>query len=107
MTHVLTTLLVLKALSQIPESRDSNTCKVGAETLLVLWEQRKECRPYMLAMGTDFAKLKAPLVWYDVLHVSDVLTQFPRLCRDRRLQEMVSIVKEKSDEQGRFTAESV
>jgi hypothetical protein len=30
-------------------------------------------------MGTDFCKHKVPLVWYDILHVVDVLTQFPCL----------------------------
>ncbi len=101
------TLIALKALSQIPEWRDSKACLIGADTLLKLWEQRKERRPYMFAMGTDFAKLKAPMVWYDMLHVLEVLTQFPQLYKDRRLREMVGIIKAKSDEHGRFTAESM
>ena len=101
------TLIALKALSQMPEWRDGKPCLIGAEAILQLWEQRKERRPYLFAMGTDFAKLKAPMVWYDMLHVLDVLTQFPHLHRDRRLLEMVDIIKAKSDEQGRFTAESV
>ncbi|OGO35414.1 MAG: hypothetical protein A2147_03740 [Chloroflexi bacterium RBG_16_57_8] len=101
------TLVALKALVQIPEWRDSKACLNGAETLLKLWEQRKERRPYMFAMGTNFAKLKAPMVWYDILHVLDVLTQLPHLLEDKRLLEMVETVKAKSDEGGRFTAESI
>ena len=101
------TLISLKALSQIPEWRDNEVCAKGAESLLQLWEQRKERRPYLFAMGTDFAKLKAPMVWYDILHVLEVLSQFPKLRKDRRLLEMVDIVKAKSDNEGRFTAESV
>ena len=101
------TLVSLKALSQIPEWRDSSVCMAGGEALLALWEQRKEHRPYLFAMGTDFAKLKAPMVWYDILHVLDVLTRFPRLHKDPRLLEMADIVRAKADEQGRFTAESV
>ena len=58
-------------------------------------------------MGTDFAKLKAPMVWYDIMHVLEVLTRFPKLHKDRRLLEMVDIIKAKSDEHGRFTAESM
>jgi hypothetical protein len=101
------TLVALKALAQIPEWREGRACLDGAETLLQLWEQRKERHPYMFAMGTDFAKLKMPLVWYDILHVLDVLTQFPHLFKDRRLLEMIDIVRAKADDQGRFTPESV
>ena len=48
-------------------------------------------------MGTHFARLKAPLIWYDILHVLDVLTQFPWAWEDARLQEMVALVAEKAD----------
>jgi hypothetical protein len=101
------TLISLKALSQIPEWRDSEVCARGADSLLQLWEQRKERRPYLFAMGSDFAKLKAPMVWYDLLHVLEVLTQFRSLRKDRRLLEMVGILAAKSDNEGRFTAESI
>ena len=101
------TLLALKALAQIPEWRESKVCVSGAESLLKLWEQRKERRPYMFAMGTDFAKLKAPMVWYDILHVLEVLSQFPAFRKDKRLLEMVDIMQLKSDAEGRFTAESI
>ncbi len=101
------TILALKALAQTPEWRDSRACSIGADTVLKLWEQRKERRPYMFAMGTDFAKLKAPLIWYDLLHVLEVLSQFPSLRKDKRLLEMVNVMEAKSDVEGRFTAESV
>lgn len=101
------TLIALKALSQMREWHDSEVCCTGAEALLSLWQQRKTSRPFLFAMGTDFCKLKAPLIWYDILHVTDVLTQFPWLRKDKRLREMVKIVKAKADKQGRFTPESV
>lgn len=101
------TLLALKALSQLPEWRDSQACRKGAEALLNLWEQRKERRPYLFAMGTDFCKLKAPFIWYDILHVLEVLTQFPWLHQDKRLLEMLEIVIGKADAEGRHTAESI
>jgi hypothetical protein len=101
------TLISLKALSQMPEWRGSEVCLRGAESILQLWEQRKERRPYLFAMGTDFTKLKAPLIWYDLLHVLEVLSQFPPLQKDKRLLEMVDVMKAKSGADGRFTAESV
>jgi hypothetical protein len=100
-------LIALKALAQSPQWRESVACKTGAETLLNLWTQRKERKPYLFGMGTDFAKLKAPLVWYDILHVLDVLSQFPWLRGDPRLQEMIALLQSKADEQGRFTPQSV
>ena len=98
---------MLKALAQTPEWRDSPASRTGAETLLALWAQSREQHPYMFYMGSDFRKLKAPLIWYDILHVLEVLTQFPWLRDDDRLREMADVVRGKADEQGRFTPESV
>lgn len=100
-------LIALKALGQSAEWRESEVCRIGAETLLNLWVRRKERKPYLFGMGTDFAKLKAPLIWYDILHVLDVLSQFPWLRDDHRLLEMSAFLQQKADEQGRFTPESV
>lgn len=101
------TLVALKALAQFPRHRDSAACRIGAEALLALWTERRQRRPYLFAMGTHFARLKVPLIWYDVLHVTDSLTQFPWLRGDPRLREMTDIVAAKADALGRFTVESV
>ena len=101
------TLLMLKLLSQSEDFIESKESKTGAEVILDLWEQSKEKHPYLFYMGTDFRKLKAPLVWYDILHILDVLTQFPFLKNDSRLKEMIHIVKTKSDSMERFTPESI
>jgi hypothetical protein len=100
-------LVMLKALAQSAEWRDSQASHNGAETLLTLWNERRERHPYLFYMGTDFCKLKAPLVWYDILHVLDVLTQFPWLRGDSRLQSMVDVIRIKADQQGHFTPESI
>lgn len=100
-------LMMLKALAQTREWHDDAGCHSGADVLLNLWQQRKEQRPYLFAMGTDFAKLKAPLIWYDILHVTEVLTHFEWLRQDNRLAEMVALVKAKADDEGRFTPESI
>lgn len=100
-------LVMLKALAQKSEWRDSLECHIGAETLLALWGKREACHPYMFFMGTDFCKLKAPFVWYDILHVADVLTQFPWLRTDARLKAMIGIIKRKANEEGHFIPESI
>jgi hypothetical protein len=61
----------------------------------------------MFYMGTDFRKLKVPFVWYDLLHVLDVLTRFLWLREDARLLDMLNILKSKVDVLGRFTLESI
>jgi hypothetical protein len=58
-------------------------------------------------MGTDFRKLKVPFVWYDLMHVLDVLSRFEWLKDDPRFLELLGVLKSKSDEQGRYTLESV
>lgn len=100
-------LVMIKLLAQFPERHSDSAVKIGVEALLSLWDQRKERRPYLFAMGTDFAKLKAPLIWYDILHVTDVLTQIPWTLKDKRLQEMIEVVKNKAVQEGKFTAESI
>ena len=100
-------LAMLKASSPIPEWRDSPASRAGADTLLTLWSESLERHPYIFYMGTDFRKLKAPLVWYDILHVLDVLSQFPWLRHDERLRDMLGVLQAKVDGEGRFTPESV
>ena len=101
------TLAMLKALAVSATWRDSQASHIGAETLLTLWQDSTERHPYMFFMGTDFRKLKVPFVWYDLLHVLDVLSRFPWLARDARLHEMLGVVTSKVDAQGRFTPDSI
>lgn len=100
-------LAMLKVLSASAQLRDSHACHVGAQTLLHLWSESFTLHPYMFYMGNDFRKLKAPLIWYDLLHVLDVLTNFPWLKGDSRILEMIELLKSKADRQGCFTPESV
>ncbi|NHJ31547.1 MAG: hypothetical protein FK732_01675 [Asgard group archaeon] len=102
-----TNLIMLKAFTQKQELANSKESKLGIETILSLWDQRKQIKPYLFGMGTDFKKLKAPLIWYDVLHVADVLSNFNWLHKDERLLEMVDIISEKANPDGFYTAESV
>lgn len=100
-------LLMLQLLALLPEYQDSPAAHSGAETALTLWEQSLERHPYMFYMGTDFRKLKAPFIWYDILHLSDVLARFDWLRQDPRLREMADLILSKADGQGRYLPESV
>jgi hypothetical protein len=101
------TLAMLKMSAQHEAWRDAPETRAGAETLLVLWRESLTKHPYIFHMGNDFRKLKAPFIWYDLLHVLDVLTQFPWLAGDPRLKEMLDLLAGKADATGRFTPESV
>lgn len=101
------TLAMLKALAVMDEWHDSPECHIGANTLLALWRESVSQHPYIFYMGTDFRKLKVPFVWYDLLHVLDVLSHFDWLREDAGLLEMANLLAGKMDAQGRFTLESV
>jgi len=97
----------LKALAQVPEMIDSPAARTGAEMLLWHWEYQTERKIYMFGIGTDFRKLKYPFVWYNVLHVVEVLSQFTFVHTDPRFREMVGTITAQADQDGRYTASSM
>ena len=101
------TLAMLKVMSRVPELQEGKSAKIGVETLLSLWENSMEQRPYIFYMGTDFRKLKAPMFWYDILHVLDILSYFKWARKDKRFKDMLSVVESKADDDGRYVSESV
>ena len=100
------TLLMLSALLQT-ENKFRPELHIGAESLLSLWEHSREHYPFLFHMGTDFRKLKAPFIWYDLLHVADVLSQMEWLRGDARMQNIIDSIKAKADANGLYTPESV
>jgi hypothetical protein len=101
------TLVMLKVLACMPWLQETASAKIGVETLLSLWDESREKHPYMFFMGTDFRKLKAPLFWYDILHVLDVLSHFEWIRADKRFKQMLKTVEVKADSDGRYIPESV
>lgn len=101
------TLLCLRALALSEEHIDSNACRNGTELLLSHWEHQKEKKLKMFGIGTDFRKLKYPMVFYDLLHVLEVLSQFPWVHGDSRFREMFELLLSKANKEGQYTPESV
>jgi hypothetical protein len=97
----------LKALSLLPTLRDSPAAHAGAEMLLQHWAAPRGQKYYLFGIGSDFRKLKYPFVWYDLLHVADVLRRFPFVHADPRFQQMVAVIAAQADEDGRYTASSM
>jgi hypothetical protein len=56
------TLIMTRALLAGPDGVSVPATRSGAETLLDLWANSRTQRPYLFKMGTDFRKLKAPMV---------------------------------------------
>jgi hypothetical protein len=97
----------LKALSLKEELLDDPAVQKGIEHLLGHWEHRGKSKMYLFGIGTDFRKLKYPFVWYDILHVADVLSRFPAARKDPRFLEMVQAILDQADEKGHYTARSM
>lgn len=97
----------LKALSQVPTLIDCHASRTGAEMLFWHWEHQRERKIYMFGIGSDFRKLKYPFIWYDILHVVDVLSQLPFVYADNRFLEMVDVITSQADEHGRYRASSM
>lgn len=100
-------LIMLKTLALFPQYHTNQACYYGIDCLLDLWENSLKKSFFLFRMGTDFRKLKAPLVWFDILHVLDVLSQFEYARQDNRFQEMFTIAISKQNDQGRYTPESI
>ncbi len=97
----------LKALSQVPDLIDSAATRAGAEMLLWHWGPECERKLFLFGLGTFFRRLKYPFVWYDILHVADVLSRFRFVHNDPRLQEMVYAITAQANDEGRYTAGSM
>lgn len=101
------TIIMLDLLLNIPEHKYEDITKNLAIDILLLWENSMVKHPYMFYMGTDFRKLKAPSIWYDIVSVVNILNKCDSIKEDNRYLEMKSIIKSKQGEDGFFTPESI
>jgi hypothetical protein len=101
------TTYALKALSLTPLREDLTVIGPGVEALLDHWQHQRDFKLKMFGIGTEFRRLRYPFVWYDVLHVTDVLSRYPLALADPRFAEMVAAITTQADEEGRYTAGSM
>lgn len=100
------TLIMLKLMNLSEADKTSDFANQSIESLLNLWKESKVKHPYMFFMGTDFRKLKAPFIWYDILHVADTLSNFPQAIKKHDFISMTDLIQHKADLHGRYTPES-
>jgi len=101
------TLIMVKLLLQSDPEAYADKIRQGAACLLELWEHSLVQHPYIFYMGTDFRKLKLPFIWYDILHVTEVLSSIESCWTDRRFLEMVELINTKEAPGAGFVPESV
>lgn len=101
------TLVMLKLLSLFEKYHDSSQVHSGIDCLCTLWNESMKSHPYIFYMGNDFRKLKAPLIWYDIVHVLDILSRFKYAKEKPQVRQMLDVIIAKKDGEGTFTAESV
>lgn len=100
-------LLMLKLISQLPHLHQSKQAGQGIQAFFDHWKHQRKQKPYLFGIGTDFRKPKAPFIWFDILHVLEILSQYPHLQKHDIVQEMAEIIKEQFDEEGKIKAKSV
>jgi hypothetical protein len=100
-------LVAAKALSGDSESINSKAAELACESLLYHWETKGQKKHYLFGIGTDFQKIKYPFVWYNILHMAEVLSRFKHIHKDKRFLEMTEVITGKADENLRFKPESI
>ena len=97
-------LITLKALS-LSEYKSTKAVEHGIDSHILHWENRN--RVYMFGIGSSFVKIKYPNIWYDILHVVDVLSRYPYAREYDEFWDMWSLIVEKQQPEGGFVPESV
>lgn len=100
-------LIILRMLAEDKKLRLGAEAEEAVSMLLHHWQVRGQQKYYLFGIGTDFAKPKAPLIWYDILHFTDTLSRFPFAIKDKRFREVIELLESKADKEGRLTSESV
>ncbi len=100
-------LLAARALSAHPGARSGAAARLAAGAVLDMWTKRREKKPFLFAMGTDFLKLKLPMVWYNLLHVLSALKGITGVSADPRYKELAGLLRAKLDAEGRAVPESI
>lgn len=86
------TLNVLKLLTVTKDDEYIEQKKTGIQTIENLWNDRKKRKAYLFGMGTDFMKIKYPMIWYDVLNTVNVLSHYPYAIETKAFNEMFGII---------------
>ncbi|MFX0091778.1 MAG: hypothetical protein ACFFBD_08445 [Candidatus Hodarchaeota archaeon] len=99
-------LLALKALAYFSDSNTQKACQVAIQAQVDFWNNRGQRKFYLFGIGTDFQRMKYPNVYYNIIHVLDVLSLYKDAQEMSAFQEMLEVVNKKQATDGFFTPES-
>jgi hypothetical protein len=100
-------LISLKVFSLNSKAIERSKITSGLDVLLGHWDRAFQRKLFLFGTGTDFRKLKYPFVWYDILHVAEVLSRFPEVHDDPRYLKLLEAMVGQADEAGRYTPNSM
>ena len=100
-------LLMLKLISIVNKEEFGSAAEKGIKSILSLWEDQGKRKERMFGIGTDFRKPKAPLIWFDIIHVLDVLSCYSQAVEEEGFKQMIDELENLFDKNGRLTALSM
>ncbi|MHA1966256.1 MAG: hypothetical protein ACW964_00515 [Candidatus Hodarchaeales archaeon] len=100
-------LVALKALALFSQNQAKEACRIAIQAQLEFWRNRSQRKIFLFGIGTDFKKLKFPNIYYNIIHVLDVLSLYEEARKSNGFNEMLSIVNSKQLENGGFIPESI
>ena len=102
-------MFILGALAQRSELVDQEASRKATTFLLDCWANRGRVKypGHDSQIESGWEKLKYPFTDYRILKFLDVLSSFPAARGDPRINDMLTLLGSKGDEEGRFRPESV
>lgn len=100
-------LISAKALSEDKGGAESAAAQKTVEALLRHWQERGKKKYYLFGIGTEYKKLQLPYVWYNLLHVMEVVSRYEAFHTDKRFKEMMEVLLSQTDSSLRFKPESM
>jgi hypothetical protein len=100
-------LIILRMLAQLPDRLDSAEARAAVAMLLHHWRVRGARKYFLFGIGTDFAKPKAPRIWYDIIHYLDTLSRFPSARADPELSQVADLLRDEMNNESRLTSRSI
>ena len=100
------TLNVLKLLTVTKDDEYIEQKQKAIQTIVNLWNDRKKRKAYLFGMGTDFMKIKYPMIWHDVLNTVNVLSHYSYAIETKAFKEMYGILNRRI-ETNNYIPESV
>ncbi len=99
-------LFALKALGMVKNLGENAACNRGIEMVLAHTAHQTN-RFFMFGAGGGFNKNRLPHVWYDLLHVAEVLSHHSPARQDPRFHALLEKIQAQANADGSYTPRSI